>query len=117
MENDLRNDGERYEYLESTFLPDLRIDQKEGPSERDIPADRRRKSKGDVGGDRKAEGDTKLDLIYSDGKIMIFGKEKQHPEDKSTVMIIPGMNDSIILEMGRLGLLKGKARVIYKKLK
>jgi len=48
---------------------------------------------------------------------MIFGKEKQHPEDKSTVMIIPGMNDSTILDMGRLGLLKGRARDIYRKLK
>jgi hypothetical protein len=48
---------------------------------------------------------------------MIFGKEKQHPEEKSTVMIIPGLNNHVILEMGKLGLLKGKAREIYRKLK
>jgi len=117
VENDLRNDGERYEYLESTFLPDLRIDQEEKPGEGNLPADRRCKSKGDVEGDRRTEGDTKLDLIYSDGKIMIFGKEKQHPEDKGTVMIIPGLNELTILEMGRLGLLKGKGWEIYNKLK
>ena len=48
---------------------------------------------------------------------MIFGKDNQHPEDRSTVMIVPGLNDSAILEMGRLGLLKGRALEIYEKLK
>jgi hypothetical protein len=37
--------------------------------------------------------------------------------DRSSVMIVPGFNDSTILEMGRLGLLKGKAKQMYEKLK
>ena len=117
MENNLRDDGEGYEYPEGTFLPDIRIDQEEEPSERYVPANRRRKDKGITEGDRGTEGNTKLDLIFSGHGMMIFGKKNQKPEDRSTVIILPGMNESTILEMGRLGMLTGRAMEIYKKLK
>ena len=32
-----------------------------------------------------------------------------------SIVIIPGFNDSTILEMGRKGMLKGKAQEIYEK--
>ena len=46
---------------------------------------------------------------------MIFGNERT--TGKSTVMIIPGLNDRHLIEMGDLGFLKGKARSMYEKLK
>lgn len=57
-----------------------------------------------------------MDLIEvrEDG-CLIIGNART--TDKSTVMIIPGFNDSTILEMGRLGMLKGKAKQMYDKLK
>jgi len=49
--------------------------------------------------------------------MMVFGKANQKPEDRGTVVIIPGLNHETILEMGQLGMLTGKAQEIYKKLK
>ena len=46
---------------------------------------------------------------------MIFGTPKM--TDRSTVMVIPGFNDSAVVNMGDLGLLKGEAKALYEKLK
>lgn len=117
MEDDLCDDGEGYEYLESTFLPDLRIDQEKSPNQRDLPVNRKLRGEKDIKGDRGADKGDKLDLIYSGNGVMIFGKHNQKPEDRGAIMIIPGINESTILEMGRLGILKGKAKEIYEKFK
>jgi hypothetical protein len=57
-----------------------------------------------------------MDLIETrkDG-CLILGNTRT--TDRSSVMIVPGFNDSTILEMGRLGLLKGKAQRMYERLK
>ncbi|MCZ7403696.1 MAG: hypothetical protein O8C67_02010 [Candidatus Methanoperedens sp.] len=46
---------------------------------------------------------------------MIFGNSKS--TDRTSIMVIPGFNDGAILEMGELGLLKGKGKEMYEKLK
>jgi len=46
---------------------------------------------------------------------MIFGRGKM--TDRSTVMVVPGINDRTIIEMGDKGILIGKAKEMYDKLK
>jgi hypothetical protein len=55
-----------------------------------------------------------MDLIETreDG-CLILGNSRT--TDRSSVMIIPGMNDNSLIEMGDLGLLKGKAKQMYEK--
>jgi hypothetical protein len=44
-----------------------------------------------------------------------LGTAPRKANDRSSVVIVPGFNDSSLLEMGRLGVLKGKAKTIYEK--
>lgn len=59
---------------------------------------------------KKATGDwntlaEKLVLLSEDHGMKIYGKPKQKPEDKSTIMILPGFNDDTVSEIKRLGLI------------
>jgi hypothetical protein len=47
---------------------------------------------------------------------MIFGRVDQKPKDRATIMILPGINDDVIMEMGRGGMLRGRALAMYRKL-
>lgn len=46
---------------------------------------------------------------------LIFGNRMM--TERSTIMLIPGFNDHVLIEMGDLGMLKGKAKKMYEKLK
>jgi hypothetical protein len=46
---------------------------------------------------------------------LIFGNSRM--TECSTIMLVPGFNDGILVEMGDLGMLKGKAKEMYKKMK
>jgi hypothetical protein len=117
MEDDLQRDGEGYEYAEGPLLPDLRINKEKNSSKENIRIDRRRKGKIVVEGDWGTKGDTKFDLIESGNGVVVLGRKNWHPEDRKSILIIPGINDSTLLELGRLGMLQGKALEIYKKLR
>jgi len=52
--------------------------------------------------------------VVGDGRI-IFGNSKTR--GAGSVMVVPGINDNSIIEMGDLGLLTGKAQSLYEKLK
>ena len=56
----------------------------------------------------------KMDILEktADG-CFILGNEKT--TDRNSILIVPELNDSTILEMGRLGMLKGRAQEIYEK--
>ena len=118
MEDDLRDGEQRPEYAESSFFPDLRLHENKKPGSRDVQGDRKRRAQQSVEGDRKANTQTiKYDIIYSGNGILIFGMSNWHPEDRKAILIVGGINDSSILEMGKLGMLKGIGLSIYEKLK
>ena len=57
-----------------------------------------------------------IDLLETleDGRL-IFGCDHHKATDRASIMVVLGVNDSALLEMGRLGMLKGKAQEIYEK--
>ncbi len=109
----------RAEYHEGPLLPELRSDP-EAPAGPDGDKDfgKRRGKGADWEGrtvDPAANPDElKMDIVEktADG-CLILGNEKT--TDRSSILIVPGLNDSAILEMGRLGMLKGRAQDIYEK--
>jgi hypothetical protein len=46
--------------------------------------------------------------------VIVLGNKKT--SDRGTIMIIPGLNDSTLIEMGDLGFLRGAAQKMYEKL-
>jgi hypothetical protein len=56
-----------------------------------------------------------FDIIEArtDGVIVLGNKKTS---DRGTIMVIPGLNDSTLIEMGDLGFLRGAAQKMYEKL-
>ena len=115
MEDDLRDDGQGHEHDAGPLFQDVPGDSSKKPGKRDLPGHRSIRSEEANKWNRQA--DNKLDIIESRDGMMIFGQTNWHPEDKKSILVLFGFNDSTILDMGRLGLLKGKAMEIYEKLR
>jgi len=57
-----------------------------------------------------------IDLLEStEAGCLIFGCDHHKATDRASILVVLGVNDSALLEMGRLGMLKGKAQEIYEK--
>lgn len=97
------------------LLSDLRSLSEESDDDRNLQDDPEQRDRKAVSGEDR-QGPPGFDLIevLGDG-CMIFGNSKS--TDRTSIMVIPGFNDGAILEMGELGLLKGKGKEMYEKLK
>ena len=118
MEDDLRDGEQRPKYSESSLFQNLRFDEKQEPGSGDVQGNRKRRDQQSIEGDRKTNTqNTKYDIIYSGDGVMVFGMSNWNPEDRKAILVVGGINDHTIIEMGRLGILDGKALEIYNKLK
>jgi hypothetical protein len=103
---------------QGTLLPDLPGLSKKGRPHGDPQG--HRNQRGNQKTDRRDRPEDaaglKFDLIESteDG-CLVFGNDHHKAKDRASILIVPGLNDSGLLEMGRLGMLKGKAKEIYEK--
>src|SRR5271157_675295 len=101
MEDDLRDGEQRPEYAEGSFFQDLRFYENKKPGSRDVQGDRKRRAQQSVEGDRKANfSNTKYDIIYSGDGIMVFGRPNWKPEDRKSILVVGGINEHTIIEMG-----------------
>ncbi len=103
---------------EGALLPDLPGVPKKGRAHGNPQGHRNqpRAKKDDRFNRPEDDSSKRFDLIEStaDG-CLIFGKDRPKGNDRASVMIVLGLNDSSILDMGRLGMLKGRAQEIYEK--
>ena len=102
---------------QSSFLSDLRSLPEKGDDDRNLQDDRKQSGREEINKkDRECATDVGMDLIEERGDgCLILGNKRI--TGRSTVMIIPGFNERCLIEMGDLGLLKGKAKRMYEKLK
>src|SRR4030042_5563306 len=109
-------------HIKSSLLPGLRSQSLPDPDQSGPADDLEQQGGQGLGGGGKQDpvgtGSNVLLMdileIWEDGRV-IFGNSKT--TDRGSVMVVPGINDHSIIEMGDLGFLTGRAQKMYEKLR
>ena len=116
----MQHPNQRHGGSQGSLLSDLRSVPEENDAHGDLQNDRGEPGSEEHGvKDREVDRESVgIDLIeINDSGYMLFGSKKNKAFDRSTIMIIPGFNDHTIIDMGNLGMLVGRAKEMYEKLK